>query len=307
MDFVSVVIFVLYIFLNSFQSCEAVYQPDNLLTSSNLIPRRFLTQSVSVNGSWEISRQPEIDCKEHFLCTKANRTWQANNFKFYDNVTGCDALLSKGIKKIYFHGDSYMRQIYAGMLISLKNDYQYGSIKDPKASSVCEYQRQFFEKKCGLHSLNHEGYICDGKILLDPMLNELYSLSHCPVNENSIVLFSFGNHKTERHAPFRNGINNATLYSEFFEAKTCPSILANSNNNISVWWVPTHFRIIGHFGDETAEMVDGYNEGMRSFFNSGKCGNVSYVDTFNMTKALVQNHLDEAKDLSYDMVGTHST
>jgi len=70
-----------------------------------------------------------------------------------------------GVTTIFFHGDSYMRQMYAAMLITLNGDYRYGSIKDSTVSPQCEYHRQFFEKKCGTRDLNHYGVVCGGKVL----------------------------------------------------------------------------------------------------------------------------------------------
>lgn len=58
-------------------------------------------------------------------------TWATNSpMPLHNNISACDALVKKGIKKILFSGDSYMRQIYAATLITLKGDYKHGSI-DP--------------------------------------------------------------------------------------------------------------------------------------------------------------------------------
>lgn len=137
----------------------------------------YSSDSSSSSGSW--TEAPDAEYCKRFMCTEDNMTWVpimppgAPPFKLYNNVTACDALLEKGIGMIFFSGDSYMRQIYAAMLITLSGDYRYGSIKDPEASPHCEYHRQFFEKKCGTHSLNHYGEPCGGKIKLDPILHQL--------------------------------------------------------------------------------------------------------------------------------------
>jgi hypothetical protein len=44
--------------------------------------------------------------------------------------------VAKGIKKILFSGDSYMRQIYAATLITLKGDYLHGSIDPANQQAV---------------------------------------------------------------------------------------------------------------------------------------------------------------------------
>jgi hypothetical protein len=63
-----------------------------------------------------------------------------------------------------------MRQIYAAMLITLSGDFRYGSLANSTLSPHCEYQRQFFEKRCGTRDLNHWGLVCGGRIELDPFL-----------------------------------------------------------------------------------------------------------------------------------------
>ena len=49
-------------------------------------------------------------------------------------------------------------------------------------------------------------------------------------------------------------------------------------------------------------MVRAYNRGMRGFFDSGRCGPVSYVDVYNMTAALAGGVHHEADKMTYDMV-----
>ena len=272
--------------------------------------------SYSSPGMWQLSDAPHIDCTQHFLCTPSNYTWKSNH-KFYDKVTGCDALLSKGVKTIFFHGDSFMRQMYQALFITLSGNYRNGSLVNSDATASCEYQKQFNEKKCGVKLLNHAGWVCDGKILLDPLLIGVDSLTHCTPassnsNEKKILLWSFGNYKTGRHG--RHGINNATAYSQLFEGNPCPHILNSkdvlSSDQCSVWWISTHYRIKGYFPDESPEMIKSYNEGMRSFFESGKCGHVNYVDVYNMTRSLMTTPgdqgkprlVEEANSMTYDSV-----
>jgi hypothetical protein len=127
--------------------------------------------SVSFNGEWGpvtslnqiilpkgVTPSNSSLCKDRFLCTPSNLTWILDRPSvLYDNVNGCEALVKKGIKRIYFHGDSYMRLIYAAMLITLNGDYEYGSLKNSTASPHCRYQKQFDEKKCT--TLNHNGKV----------------------------------------------------------------------------------------------------------------------------------------------------
>ena len=129
--------------------------------------------SVSFNGHWgpvtDINQMvlPEgvtlsnsSLCKDRFLCSPNNLTWILDRPSvLYDKVNGCEALLKKGITQIYYHGDSYMRQIYAAMLITLNGDYEYGSLANSTLSPHCRYHFQFNEKGCGTRSLNHNGRV----------------------------------------------------------------------------------------------------------------------------------------------------
>jgi hypothetical protein len=48
--------------------------------------------------------------------------------------------------------------------------------------------------------------------------------------------------------------------------------------------------------------VKSYNEGMREFFRGGQCGEVNYIDVYNMTASFGEHHKDIASKYSYDMV-----
>ena len=58
-------------------------------------------------------------------------------------------------------------------------------------------------------------------------------------------------------------------------------------------WLSTHYRLKSYFPDEAREVVKSFNVGMRDFFDSGRCGDVNYVDTYNMTERLGVDHPDE--------------
>jgi hypothetical protein len=129
--------------------------------------------SVSFNGHWGpvtdlnqmvlpagVTLSNSSLCKDRFLCSPSNLTWILDRPSvLYDKVNGCEALLKKGITQIYYHGDSYMRQIYAAMLITLSGDYEYGSLANSTLSPHCRYHFQFNEKGCGTRSLNHNGRV----------------------------------------------------------------------------------------------------------------------------------------------------
>lgn len=208
-----------------------------------------------------------------------------------------------------FYGDSYMRHIYAAMLITLSGNFKDGSLANPESTPHCRYQTQFSEKSCNTFSMNHNGRVCGGKIHLDPLLTGFSEMRECSKQNGTVALWSFGNHQLSRG---RVGINNATAFSDFFSQTVCPlmkeaKVKGGNTGAIagtcSVWWVSTHQRLVAHYEDEVPERVLGYNLGMRKYFDEDNCGNVNYVDVYNMTEKLTQNHTDLAKQhMSFDHV-----
>ena len=277
-------------------------------------------------GEWRKPQGSEQLCGKQHLCADGDITWVSSNHPTIFNVDNvCDELINAGIRRIDFHGDSFMRQIYAAILITLNGNYRNGSIADSdfaraNGAKACVYDKQFAEKLCGVRSLNHSPKVCDGKITLDPMLIGVDNLNQCTNHGNgSIILFSWGNYKVGNGGG-RHGVNDASAYSQFFEdSGLCPAIRARDEQRgaagrrklrsakskrlpCGIYWVSTHYRLVAHFPDEKESIVKAYNEGMRRFFASGKCGDVNYIDVYNMTASFGEHHRDIAAKYSYDQV-----
>ena len=113
------------------------------------------TTSFTADGYWadedlSVHTSNKSLCKMH-LCTPTKKTWIGSHlYTIYDNTTGCEALLNKGVTKIMFYGDSYMRHIYAAMLMTLNGNYKSGSLGDPDNDKQCYWDRQFSDKGCGV-------------------------------------------------------------------------------------------------------------------------------------------------------------
>ena len=198
--------------------------------------------SFTANGRWGTQTAISNDtlCQQKFMCTPNNWTWIPSYpvppflGGLYDNETACAALISKGITNIYFHGDSFMRQIYAAMMITLTGDYQGGSLANATRVPECANHQQFNEKRCSTRELNHYGRVCGGKVILDPLLTGFTDLSICGSSNGSVVLWSFGNYKVTKNGryPFvRYGVNNASAYAEFFEEGICKRLNTESYIN----------------------------------------------------------------------------
>jgi hypothetical protein len=124
----------------------------------------------------------------------------------------------------------------------------------------------------------------------------------------TVALWSFGNHKL---GPGRSGVNDPVAFQNFFEGNICPVMRENESrytgsvgpaDRCSVWWLSTHYRFQQHFPDESPDAVRSYNLGMRDYFDAKKCGNVNYIDVYNMTARLTTEHRDEADQLTHDKV-----
>jgi hypothetical protein len=127
----------------------------------------------------------------------------------------------------------------------------------------------------------------------------------------TVMLWSIGNHRIG-HAG-RAGINDAAVVQQSTENNICPIMKGKtdqysgsigtgtgSNERCSLWWVSTHYRIAAVFADEVPDQVFKYNLAMRDFFDDKKCGNVNYIDVYNMTARLSLEHAAEADLLSHD-------
>jgi hypothetical protein len=306
---------------DDFTTTTTITTTNNTTTIATATTTTETTIKTTIRNNTDSEITNTTLCENRFMCTRNNLTWIPKYHNvIFDHKTACKALIDKGIKKILFYGDSFMRHIYGGMLISLNGDYKGGSLANLTTSSECAYHNQF-EKRC-VHALNHYGSVCDGKVHLDPLLTEsdfrFSALNDCS-SKGTVALWSFGNHKLGSN---RYGVNNATAHSEIFTKEPCPKIKERDQlklekeklilerdhvkreevNNCSIWWVSTHYRMKAWFGDESPEIIKDYNIGMRKFMDSGQCGEVNYIDVYNMTARLILNHPDEGSHMTFDKV-----
>jgi len=174
-----------------------------------------------------------------------NYTWETGA-PLYNHISGCKALTDRNIDTIYFYGDSYMRQMYAALLITLNGNYRNGSRSDEsyavsKGSRKCLFHSQFNEKYCGVHQLNYLGVVCDGRVQLRAILSNL-DLGHCKARTRgkAISLFSTGNHHIASGGGGRLGVNDPVMHAENFKNNFCKelqelhsnaSVSGNSNSN----------------------------------------------------------------------------
>jgi hypothetical protein len=312
--------------------------------------------SYSVLGNWtDVSLMTYYaSLKNQFLLVFGNHTWQNLDcgnasttslgeydresklpIHIYNNELSCRTLRQKGVDHIYFYGDSYMRQVYAAVLITLNGNYVNGSISSSQYSmnngaKSCQYHQQFNEKNCGIRQLDEDAIVCDGNVNLHHMHHGGYNIQTCrsrqKKNKNSraINIFSTGNHKVLDGHGGRYGVNNASAHIERFEVDFCRQLRSEqeatnkdkkkeleTSHGCTNWWLSTHHRIIGWFPDEKGPITRTFNEEMRSFFDSGACGAYNTIDVYNMTQSLVETftldatceaNKQKSMSVSYDYV-----
>ena len=259
----------------------------------------------------------DIDyCNKTYLCTKSLKTWQSdypNSTQIipWNNTAGCDIILSRGINRVMFFGDSYMRHIYIAMLLTLSNNYRNAALSRPIEN--CEYSKQFDEKECR-SILKLSSTVCNSKLRLQ-YSSDIPNSNICVPSQLSF--WSVGNHPVDYNYNTRHGVNNATAYSNKFKhIELCKTLVrkhtTTTNSNVQptdihsqclLFWVSTHARFKGA-NDERKEVIKAYNEGMRAFFaDPAHCGSVRYIDVFNMTASLLRDMYEDAKLLTHD--GAH--
>lgn len=285
--------------------------------------------SPSVLGDWKISTDPGRECAHLHLCTPNNRTFylKDRSVPFFDHVSACAMLEREGISKIFFVGDSYMRQIFQSFVITLTGDYKEGSVplhfRGKKHRTHCTYQTQFTHRNCSDEEggfppreacFNNTG----GPVKLVQYKEYYYSmenLDHCKNEKNSTVtLWSEGNHPVGKP---RQSVNNYESYQAKYLANICPNNKRDRparagagpygafgpHNPCSLWWVSTHYRLHAYWPQEVPMRVQEYNEYMRMFMENGtQCGDVHYIDLYNMTQKLATNEKLQPRAMSYDEV-----
>ena len=280
-------------------------------------------------GVWSKSKDPDRECMQLHLCTPKNMTYYLKDrpMGFYDSESACAMLEREGIKKIFFVGDSYMRQIFQSFVITLTGDYKEGSVplyfRGKKHRTHCQWQTQFTHRNCS----DEEGGFppreaCvnnpSGPIKLIQYKEYYYSmenLDHCKNEKNAtITLWSEGNHPVGKP---RQSVNNYESYQAKYMNDFCPVNKRERpfvpgagtgphgvfSGPCSIWWVSTHYRLKAYWPQEIPMRVEEFNQYMRMFFEDGNsCGDINYIDVYNMTMQLATTPKLQPALLSYDDV-----
>lgn len=268
------------------------------------------TKFYSHTGEW--IKGSKDQCNNYHLCTyKNNLTWVENrnpmnelNRSVLSPSLLCDRLTNKGIKRISFNGDSYMRNLFHSFVIFMSNEYERSVYRNHLED--CTFHRDTLNCSVGFPLSFTSANICDKKIKINVKVSHhkhFFDLSECNPENGTIVVFSYGNHAFQQ----REGVNDPQMHIRYYQQNHCSRLkkyLGSGRGDIgekcSVWWMSTHQRFSYLYKDEKPEKIDHFNRKMRDFFQSGQCGPINYIDVFNMTQKLVDNHLKEAYKMTYD-------
>lgn len=236
---------------------------------------------------WAIDSNNPALCHERHICTPSYRRWSINSTVYFED-DACDILTRRGIKRIWMMGDSYMRHMYIAFIMTITGNYRDGPLI--RSDKTCDYHMLFNEKRCSSTMLQKVKSVCDGQItLLSSMLPDKREIG-------DLIFMSEGNHIL--HNRF-DTINNASAYSSHYLSST-NSLCSNSGPPSITIWISTHARIASTNKFETSARVKLYNEQMKDFVLSGRCGPIQYIDVYNMTNDLKTNHRDDALRMTYD-------
>jgi hypothetical protein len=196
-----------------------------------------------------------------------------------------------------------MRHVYIATAIFLKNNYKDATRRFNNTDDVnfCNYGNQFSEKLICRQNQKSSVLSCNGTVEILYHGLSPPSLNYCS-NEH-LLFWSEGNHPTDFNYTTRLGVNDPFEYQKkFHDSKQnyiCPELLAK-DTACSLFWISTHARHHMQFKDEVDGKVQAFNEHMRMFFEEGKCGDVGYIDVFNMTSNLIRQHQSEADFMTFD-------
>jgi hypothetical protein len=249
---------------------------------------QLLTQSQAGLDHHTISKRwipgTATQCQKLHLCSKSGFTFNFCSTKsdrplYYDASSACALFRSKGINRITFVGDSFIRHLYQAFINTLTADYGAPSIPDQHKSS-CQGDSQFLETQmCSLHPIS-QFQVCNNQVMLRLIYGTQPISDSCLPGE--MVLWGIGLHpfpvKFYDHVSYQNHIRNA------------PICRAHENRKCKLHWVTPHF--LPNEARTPADFPRGsfvkYHHEMERFFQTYPCGkSLKYDDMYELTESLM--------------------
>jgi hypothetical protein len=151
----------------------------------------------------------------------------------------CAMLRAKGVSKILFAGDSFVRHAYQSTAILLAGNFRDGGIQcneNCNCQRECQYGRQFSEKYCRFYVASSGQDWCGGNVKLILKEGRVVVPSESDVRGHDIVVWGLGNHpydsnyKTPHKCPLQNNATELGPWAGkrgFCNAKASRQVLAN--------------------------------------------------------------------------------
>ena len=78
----------------------------------------LLALAVPAAGVWMVAQDTDRLCGGLNLCTAKNYTW-GHLPMHYDKEEACSLLTRKGVRTMHLYGDSFLRHVYIGLVLTL--------------------------------------------------------------------------------------------------------------------------------------------------------------------------------------------
>jgi len=223
---------------------------------------------------------------------------QKSKMKFWNQHTGCELLKEKGISKIEFKGDSFIRHLFVAFALILKDDYETGALKIKIPE--CFGNGQFEEKKCR-KLLSRNIAVCENEVQLKKTESPWVDLR--PSNSD-LVFWGYGNHHLGPNKKI--GANDAkTCRIEKLEPMCMkPNEMMQKTMNKTVF-IGTHYRFTWKDFDDkkwknqSEYFIEKFNK--ENSISLKQTCSIPTIQTFGLTKLLSET-IPDAGNMTYDKV-----
>lgn len=203
-------------------------------------------------------------------------------------------------KRLLFCGDSYVRHAYEGLALILTGDYSNGAIPhDPE----CADEAQFEEKVCRLR-VPHQIHACGVELHL--RYDAWCEISPVDATHYDAIIWGFGNHPVNGDYGTFYGVHDAAVVRSSKLERLCNAADFRASTGPKTVFLNNHCR------QDDALMHQQHphstNARVRQFVLSTTahlhdiCNITRYIDTYNMTRQLIDLDPIGARLLTYDGV-----
>ena len=176
--------------------------------------------------------------------------------------------------------------MYQAFIMTVTGNYRDSLLI--RSDKTCEYHMLFSEKNCSIRLLQKKSICNDSIIVFSKRLPDKRKAG-------DLILFSEGNHPLHGRM---DTVNNASAYINHYLSGNNLCSITGPPSIIS--WVSTHSRTAPLYDTESPTRVRLYNEQMKNFVLSGRCGKIEYIDVYNMTNDLLLNFKADAAYMTFD-------